>query len=782
MTDGNDQPHRWLPDAFGIAWVIIAGWAVLIPALVHGLSLGPFDQLYKLGLTAKATETFQVHNPQIVDLIREIIPWTTMSWSQVHSGMVPLWNPYSSLGAPLAFNWQSATFSLPALLGYLVPVRYDFTLQVFVTMMVGGTGVYLLGRVLRLGVLGAAMAATGFELSGAFMATLGWPIASVVSWSGWLFALTILIMRGQHRRRYVTLLAVIIALSLYAGEPDTLLVVVAALVVFVVVMLVCFKPKHRPVGSTGRNLLDLALASLAGLGLAAPLVLPAAQLTFGSVRGTGHLTAFPAYQTLHLVFQTFDGSSVAPLVTFNNHIATYVAPAAYIGVIPVVLALMGAVRRRLQPAIIALVAVFAMAVVMVYLSPLVSFLNGLPGLGTIRWVRAIQILLFVVAVLAGVGLDVVARSGGDRGVRRWLGASFGTAAMLLLLLWLFGRSHLPAIETRIRAKSFIWPASELAVGLAVFGILMLFSRPRVRDRVQRLPSLVRDPGRIAAVILLVSSTGFLIDLGASWFSSSPTYLAPNSSEVALQKAVGTSMVGFGTLSCWYPPTLGIQPDVNIVYGVHEFDSYDPLTPQGLYTSWQYSTDTLARPIGGNWSRLPFSLFCPVVRTTSQARLYGIGFVLEPEGQPGPTGSVFDKRIGEEDLYRIPGASAATITPLTAHRAIPAVDAPGQPVKVTYPSPTSWKLVTHASTPQMLRLRLTDVPGWHASIDGKPLQLNRFDRIMLQARISAGTHTIELHYWPDYFNAGIALGLATLLAIVLAHVVFRRRDRRATSSR
>ena len=54
-------------------------------------------------------------------------------------------------------------------------------MQVLITMFVAGTGTYVLARVMRLGVLGAAMAATAFELSGSFMTVLGWPIASVMS-------------------------------------------------------------------------------------------------------------------------------------------------------------------------------------------------------------------------------------------------------------------------------------------------------------------------------------------------------------------------------------------------------------------------------------------------------------------------------------------------------------------------------------------------------------------------------------------------------------------------
>lgn len=63
-----------------------------------------------------------------------------------------------------------------------------------------------------------------------------------------------------------------------------------------------------------------------------------------------------------------------------------------------------------------------------------------------------------------------------------------------------------------------------------------------------------------------------------------TYLTPTPAATVLHDTVGNSIVGFGS-SCWYPPALGILPDVNAMFGVHEFDTYDPLTPQSLFTSW-----------------------------------------------------------------------------------------------------------------------------------------------------------------------------------------------------
>jgi len=61
---------------------------------------------------------------------------------------------------PIAFNWQSAPFGLPALVGYVVPLRYAYTVGVIVTLFVAGSGAYFFGRVLRLGVLASTMSGT----------------------------------------------------------------------------------------------------------------------------------------------------------------------------------------------------------------------------------------------------------------------------------------------------------------------------------------------------------------------------------------------------------------------------------------------------------------------------------------------------------------------------------------------------------------------------------------------------------------------------------------------
>ena len=219
-----------------------------------------------------------------LDPVLLAIPWKALAWTQVHSGHLPLWNPYNVLGMPLAFNWESAPFSLSALVGYLAPLRLVFTVSVITSLVIGGTGVYVLCRVLRLGVLGAAMAGSVYELSGPFMTLLSWQDTAVLCWAGWLFAVALLILRGEHRVRHVVEFAVIVALAGYAGQPEALFFLLLSLGLFVGVIFLVRTLRKESVRSFVRPIGDLLVAGASGLALFAPLALPALQLSSISVR------------------------------------------------------------------------------------------------------------------------------------------------------------------------------------------------------------------------------------------------------------------------------------------------------------------------------------------------------------------------------------------------------------------------------------------------------------------------------------------------------------------
>ncbi len=640
-----------------------AAFGVLLPALVHGTSLGPFDLLAQVGLTQQSGVA--VHNGITSDQIRQFIPWTSVAWSQVHHGALPLWNPYSALGMPLAFNWQSATFSVPALVGYLFPLHLAYTVQVIVTLIIAGTGAYVLARVLHLGALGCVTAATVYELSGAFQSWLGWPQASAFVWTGWIFAAALLVIRGGRRVRHVAFFAVVLACMIYSGFPDSDVLVGLALAVFLVVLLGQRAFRHADSGAVVRPLVDLAIAVVAGAALGAPLALPGLQLSAGSWRSaTASLpldhVGLPVHDLVNFVFQGFYGLPVAGSHWFGSpSYFYYPGTAAYVGVIAVVLAATALALRRQDPEIIAFGAVAIAMAAAIFVAPLYSLLNRLPSVGGVLWVRALMPMSLAIAVLAGVGIDVLVRSHHERTVRSWLGAGFAVAAVVLALLWVFGRGHLPPAEAAIRAKSFIWPAIETTLGLVVVGTLTLMQRTGRHIRA--------DTHRWAAFAFVACETAFLVASGAPIMSSSPSYPAPTPAVTTLERAVGSSVVGGGTGFCVIG--LGIMANANDLYGVRELAVYDPMTPVAYFRSWHAAT-------GESVDSNATSLFCPPIPTAAVARRYGVGFVLEATGAPGPRGAVFDMMVGDEELYRIPGAGVATLTPLQAKGRFPNTDALG----------------------------------------------------------------------------------------------------------
>ena len=377
--------------------------------------------------------------------------------------------------------------------------------------------------------------------------------------------------------------------------------------------------------------------------------------------------------------------------------------------------------RQRRPVILALTSVVVVTAAVCYLSPVTHFADDLPLIGVVDWKRALMPLCLALAALAGVGMDAVAHSATSRTVRVCLLGGFGAAAVLLAGMWLFGRNGgLPSfgltLARHVRAEGFLWPAVSVVVGLVGAGLLWRRFRA----------------GKVVAVALLVCETLFLVTAGYVQITSSANGFPLTRAVSALQRIIGNAIVGLGARPASTGCPVGISPDANITYQVHELELYDPIAPKDYFTTWSRLTGTS----GGSEV---YDTFCPSLRTVAEARLFGVGYVLEFPGYPGPPGStlagvlktptnpypradLLAKPPPDEDLYRIPGAALATLTPIPPRGPFPPAEAAGTPVRVSDPNPAQWRLVTDSSKEQVLRLHLTDVPGWRATIDGRPLSL------------------------------------------------------------
>ena len=754
--------RRWMAEVLGLAWTVAAAVVVLVRALRPGITLGPFDLLSRFGLTGQPGT--HVHNAVLADQIQQFVPWMNLAWHQVHSGQLPLWNADNLLGIPLAFNWQSGVFSLPVAIGYLVPVAYAYTAVVLTKLILAGLGVYVLCRVLGMRPLAAAFGGTAFELSGPMIVHAGWPHTSVTCFAGWLLAAVVLILQGRRRVLAIVILALSTALAIYGGHPESLIVMALATVIFVVVFLLArLRDSENPILGPLR---DLVLGVVCGVGLGAPLLFPGAQLALGSSRRAGSGAApFGLSHIPNLLASGLQGKN------FRE--------AAYTGVVVLALAVVGTRIQWRSPHVPALAAVTVVTALLTFFSPASKILHIVPDGSTVAWSRSVMLLALALAVLGAAGLDAL-------GLR-----AAGPA-----------RAHVDGCIVRRgrpprRRHHRLRLRRSGARAASARGELRVARRPgRGRARV-RGRGVAPGPGR-----------------------ARPRRDAPDTR----CGARGAAGARDGVPSWRRDPLLVGELDVLRAEPRHHGVAVDrrdgarrvgdvPLTalPHGVAARSRHPTqrqhrlrrarDDGVRPdpavellplrtLAESRDRTPPSLsalgmLCVRISTLAEARVYGVQYVLEPARHYGPRGTERVGRAGTEQIYGVPGSGEATTVPLPASGPAPPTAALGTPTVVGHPDDTTWHLVVDPKVTSLLRLRLTDVPGWHATIDGHNLALGPWaSDSMLEARVPAGRHVITVHYWPQAFSYGLIVAAVSGGALLLdasGGVVVARRRRRARAA-
>ena len=215
----------WWLDLLGLAWVVTAAVAVLLPALLHGASLGPYGLIYQLGLARQ--NAIGVRNPFGAGTVAEMIPWT---WLGVIGNPIIDDFHLEPLASYYLMNWQSACRSGFPRLWLLLPMPALPTRCRSLPPGDRGAGVYVaasdsasccsssLHRVFEPGRLPSD-------------ARCRWLL---LVWSGWILAATILVLRGRNRARSIAFFSLVLACAVYAGQPDTLVLLTFVLAVFVI--------------------------------------------------------------------------------------------------------------------------------------------------------------------------------------------------------------------------------------------------------------------------------------------------------------------------------------------------------------------------------------------------------------------------------------------------------------------------------------------------------------------------------------------------------------------
>jgi Bacterial membrane protein YfhO len=151
-------------------------------------------------------------------------PWMQIVHNAYSDGALPLWNPYTMFGAPLAGDIQTAPaapFYWPL---FVHPSQRMWNLVALLRLLVGGVGCFALLRALGAFPAAAFPAAVGFLLAPAFVLWLHAGSMNLDSLAPWLLLAILGFIRRQTASRFAAV-AIITTLVCVGGQPEVLIAV-----------------------------------------------------------------------------------------------------------------------------------------------------------------------------------------------------------------------------------------------------------------------------------------------------------------------------------------------------------------------------------------------------------------------------------------------------------------------------------------------------------------------------------------------------------------------------
>lgn len=835
-------------------WDVLFGDKVLLP----------LDNLYLYApWSAYASQVGVVapHNHLIGDMLLENLVWKSLARDTLLGGAIPLWNPWVFGGMPFLATGQPGVLYPLGVLFYVLPLLRAYAWFTALHLFLGGLFTYAFLRVIRVGWFGALVAAIAFAFSGFVVVSIIWPmVISVVIWLPLILAFIELIAqefdcalsagKGPRPGRVILwslLGAVAVGMQLLAGHIEfSFYVLFTAFFYSAWRLAIMLWQTRRLVPVLEAGLVLCALIAV-GAGLAAIQLVPFAEIVPANFR-----SALVTYQDVigwalpkkrllsflipdffgnpsqHSYFDFLSGQWRSASHVVNGQVVpvisdwdpkNFVEGCSYVGILPLVLAVVALLFRRSRHVLIfGTLAVWSL--LLAFGTPLYRiFFYGIPGFDQLhtpfRWIFPYT---FSVVVLAGLGASWLAERLG-RGRRRsydvlvGLVLAAGLGLMLVLSVGLVAAQRLLPVAERLVAGSealqqafadgqafFSFEfgnALALAVFLAGSGLVLWLARsgggPFCRGNSRTAPTGLPIWQPLAIVVLLADLFLFGYDFNAR---SSPALLEvkPPSLEVLKDDQDIYRVVSYG-----YDDVL--TPNTGMLVGVQDARGYDSVIPRQYAEYWRL----MEEPHGLLYNRIhklvePGSLESPFLD------LLNVKYVLTLENidLPGYT----EVYRGEMNIYRnddcLPRAFVVERGELVGSgaEALAAMREPGfdprsvvvlektsdaqteAPVPVNPTTPSSpeasaWVTSYRANEvqvslrspgPAYLVLADSYFPGWKATVNGQPAEVLKADYNFRAVAIGPGESHVVFRYDPFSFKLGGFISLISALILVLGLVV------------
>lgn len=267
----------WRIAAFFYLLVLVFLWRPLTTDVVNL----PVDFLRSLPPWAFLTRFNQPINPEINDLVLQIVPWANQVRDSWRAGHVPLWNNLSGSGYPLLASAQSSALSPLRLLALALPLGQSFAAEAAMKFLIAMTFTFLFCR-RRHSELASAAAAVCFAFCSFVVVWLHFPLGTVAVFVPAALYQIELIAERRTFPRFV-FAAVLWTVMIFSGHPETVAHIFFISLLFVAWLVLVERPF-----ATSRDALQflatlVGALAVAGL-LASPFLAPFAEAITKSKR------------------------------------------------------------------------------------------------------------------------------------------------------------------------------------------------------------------------------------------------------------------------------------------------------------------------------------------------------------------------------------------------------------------------------------------------------------------------------------------------------------------
>ena len=839
----------------------------------------PVDNLFQWPPWSESAAELGVgtpHNALIGDLIIQNYAWKQFTLDSLKAGEIPLWNPYLFAGAPFLANGQhSALYPFSALF-LIVPLAKAYGWFALSQVWLAGISMYIFGRILKMRRGSAAL--SGFVYQGAqflIISAAVFPmIAAAVVWLPLLLGAVerVIVLAGgpaEHRSRailWVSAGAIALGFQVLAGHAEFTYYTLLIMGLFAAWRLPTFLYETRndrrslatvspnDVGDSRKSRLSRAsypvfwLATMVAVGLliAAVQLVPLFEVgqinfregsaSFEEVRGW----SFPPRNALTFLMPNFFGNpthheyrdafteALTPLdlnyygernpngaFTTSWGTKNYVEGATYLGILPLILALIGAAvllrwravaaARRAHTLFFAGLAFFSLA--FIFGTPLYALLYyGLPFINQLhtpfRWVFP---LALAVAALAGFGADAIATAheAGAQGEETpgYAGRStfirtlsFGAIALGLIIVigTVIGRMFFadvrPLVERiflDLAGATYAFPSTEafysylfrqiLLLGglLVASGIILLLAR-RTRSWIIIGCSLI-------VFDLFLAGHGFNAAADTALLNFTPAAIKWLQDQPGDWRLTTYDPTGAGTLNAntpWY-------------YGLADIRGYDSIIPK-QYTEFMAAIESQnglqfnrIQPIGS-----VAALDSPLLDVLAVKYVVSTEQIQSPKYRPvweGDGITIYENLAAAPRAYTLPVSAEVNMPDALAAlaqfdpRSYVVIEGdgkttgsrPGQLVAATIDEATNNQVVVGASVTEPSWLILNDsyFSGWRAYVHPagsddeteQEVEITRVNANFRGVRLESGEWTVRFRYSPRSFQLG---GLMSFMGVAV----------------